>query len=797
VDFAFLSDDENFMAKIPEAYFPCKSTKFSSYSMIKSFVESCIGYKAVSIIYADKNEKNRIEKHELNNKKVLFLTVPFLSEEDKAIFLEESKKELETKSSQGNSISLKRAKERTIKTEGSFRQIDLASANVKRTLNLLRQTFEELEKNDSPWFKDELREDFQDLIQKLEKARSNLRHPCLKIAFVGTTSSGKSTLLNGLIGHRIAPMEAGEMSAGVLCIRNARDMSLTVHETENMSWRAGNYPVKNDEDIYNALRDQNKGIMNLYRQASKENANVKAPEIVITAQLAPKNGGIPGFVMPEDLGLEFYDLPGLKTVTDSRNLGVIQRHLAGSFLLIVLNYSATDSEKRNKLLDEIEYAVDSICRNKDALLFVLNRVDERNSDDDPLETRVMSLQEDIKVYLKLAELPVIISMSALPLYLLQTAWGAGSVPIYEQGLKDKVCTQIEKFFDDCSKIVRTISKENPEKKAWFNEHNEDNIDDWISHDIGRLLQWVYEYSGADKFWEAMQKKLDEQIGAIIINPALEGTPSLLEEFASKLDRVVHVLGLSTKEEIQNEKEKVESLSKDIKKRIKAFKEEFIKDFKGSIEACKTRELENIINIKHKQFMEMRDILRQITIDLHDTIMVPIRDALIESDADAGKLDKLERILSESIPPNLASDIRRMTTHLLTRDYGRYAEKGHTLQCRIEEKDSKAEEIQRLQEIDKRRRDLAGYVDRALLSRSKLLLQKKLNYFQNVTQDIIQEAMISLTEHFLDQVSGINTKSMFVPKAVTSKNINLPDDVFSKITIEQADKLMKTTVWEKY
>ena len=41
---------------------------------------------------------------------------------------------------------------------------------------------------------------------------------CFRIATIGTTSSGKSTIVNALIGRRIAPIEAGEMSGGVLTL---------------------------------------------------------------------------------------------------------------------------------------------------------------------------------------------------------------------------------------------------------------------------------------------------------------------------------------------------------------------------------------------------------------------------------------------------------------------------------------------------------------------------------------------------------------------------------------------------
>jgi ribosome biogenesis GTPase A len=54
--------------------------------------------------------------------------------------------------------------------------------------------------------------------QAYEESVVRLNNPNFTIATIGTTSSGKSTIVNALIGRKIAPIEAGEMSGGVLTI---------------------------------------------------------------------------------------------------------------------------------------------------------------------------------------------------------------------------------------------------------------------------------------------------------------------------------------------------------------------------------------------------------------------------------------------------------------------------------------------------------------------------------------------------------------------------------------------------
>lgn len=205
-------------------------------------------------------------------------------------------------------------------------------------------------------------------------------------------------------------------------------------------------------------------------------------------------------------------------------------------------------------------------------MFVLNRIDERNKEDYPLEDRTAKLKTDIKNNLELKKEPEIIPMSALPLYHVQSAWGAEARPLYEKDDSDKrkSMEHLKGFFEDCPKIINSIKKEDGDKKQWFNNHDAGNLDEWEADDIPRLLGWVYKYSGAMRFWETLRRKLAEQIGAIIINPALGETVSALEEFSRRLsgkNGVMETLRLSSEEAIQQKREEVEKLASNIKKKI--------------------------------------------------------------------------------------------------------------------------------------------------------------------------------------------------------------------------------------
>ncbi|MDR1030747.1 MAG: dynamin family protein [Treponema sp.] len=687
--------------------------------------------------------------------------------------------------------------------DNAFDQIEAAAQRVKDVHDTVQEVARTMQ--ETLWFGNTgLMLDLQNLIDGLNRAYQELCHPCLKIAFVGTTSSGKSTLLNGLSGRRIAPIEAGEMSAGVVRIRNDTTLSMTVLETANMAWKAGSYDVQSDDEIYRALRDKESGIMERYWKANAKNTEVMAPQIEITAPLAPKNGGIPRFQMPPSLGLEFYDLPGLKNVTDSRNLQVIQKYLAGSFLVVVLNYSDTNSDTRKKLLLEIKQTVVSVCKNKEALVFVLNRIDERNSDDDPLEECIEGLRKDIQAALELNEAPLIIPMSALPLYHLQTAWGVEREPLYAKGQIEKSKEHLRKFFVDCAKIIASMRDESEEKDAWFNTHTKRNIDKegvWNSNDVPQLLGWVYEYSRGYEFWKILQMKLDEQIGAIIINPAIGKTVNMLETFSGQLKGLLAILQLSTEEEIKKEKALIEVLAQDIKKKLEDFKAQFIWDFNESIEACRKRDLHAIENSRYAtQFGEMQDILRKIRIDIYETVLTPIYNTLCDCDSD--HLDALEQQLGEAVPRKLAHDVRRIVNDLVNKGYmAQYARNGFTIKCKESEKSRHTDELECMKSLKHicysffypRLKEL-------LIYRSKLLLQQQISFFEEKTKVILSGAMVQLFGDIKELIPNVQLESMLIPiQMQKTSEVTLPDNLFS-LDEEQEGSILteqeSREVWEK-
>ena len=649
----------------------------------------------------------------------------------------------------------------------AFESIAQAAETVKGIKEGLDMTSSTIEKtiiaDKEKLFPENLCSELKEIIARMDEVYADLQKPCLRLAFIGPTSSGKSTLLNGLIGQTIAPIEAKQMSAGVMRIRNGKDIEMEVLETSDMKWEKGKYDIHSADMIY----ELNKGIMLQYHNAVKEDMKIKAPRIDIKLPIAPKNGGIPSSMIniPDGIELELIDLPGLKTVVDPLNMEVIQQNLVGAFLLIVLNYSETDDDKINKLLSEIKRTVDAICRNKKALLFILNRVDLRNDTDNPLEERISRLEKEIKEKLDLPEDPLIIPMSSLPLYYLQTAWGAEEMPLFRRDGKELSKKHIESFFKNCGNIKTQMEDTSSEKREWLKQHDRFNINEWTDADIQQLLSWVYEHSGASEFWRALQEKLDESIGAVIINPALRNTVNLLEDFSRSAQGILSVRKLSTETEIMRQLEIIKSLAEEIKKKLKLHKEKLHKELKESVENCKVGLPPPI-----SQFKEMDTVRIKIMNDILDNLFTPVFNCILSRSEE--DVEELEKGLIEHIPQQMAIDIRRAINNLLKEGYTEeYAKNGDEIKVDAKRRNQEIlDKVDNLRRVQERLFNVYKCVSSAAEIRCQLLLQEKVNFFNLMIKDITSEAMKDLAKELRENnLDKTDIASLLIPPARGDEN----------------------------
>lgn len=202
------------------------------------------------------------------------------------------------------------------------------------------------------------------------------RNPELILAAVGTTSSGKSTLLNLLAGRWLLPIDVQESPRIVIEIR---------HQTRREATFADGTRVPHDE----AARHR---VVHLAAEGLRTRSSSEPVVLDLAARLrlAPVETGwaaILGRLLERVLpprpvqpclptpGIRLRDLPGVLHEDDAAAWQIIRPRLCDSFILTVLDARETNPRLEDYLLRSVITAVAEWDGDWQRLFFLLNRVD--------------------------------------------------------------------------------------------------------------------------------------------------------------------------------------------------------------------------------------------------------------------------------------------------------------------------------------------------------------------------------------------------------------------------------------
>lgn len=447
-----------------------------------------------------------------------------------------------------------------------------------------------------------LNREYKDILSKIDGAIEQLKHPTLTLATIGTTSSGKSTIVNAFSGRTIAPMSSKEMSAGVLRLLPSDKISVDIKKSNNWEW--GVFSPITDADAYQK-------ISNVFLRYHRFEKITTPPEITVTGPLLwSKHPEMIG--LPNDVGLQFIDLPGLKTLTDSKNIEVIKGYLSKSVCIIAMDYMDVDETRINSLLEELKDIVNALDGNDSSILFLLNRVDLRQNTDGSLRDRLNELTMHIKNTLPIKNKDVqVIPFISLMLYYAQSA-------IKDAHFRDKEISGIDyrqigvlvyKFRDRFSEdrdeqVVAAYNRVKACFRAIFDEYDEYCGSELITTpetvDVLTLIEASYRKSHADTFLAALRERIEKSFEYVIIYPAINNVFKAAEDFASKVKTYVAI-----KRNDSNVKLLMDQISL-LKERVKLIGCPFITDESGQ----KTSDDQEYDAYK-SQLEKIRTILKQI------------------------------------------------------------------------------------------------------------------------------------------------------------------------------------------
>lgn len=363
---------------------------------------------------------------------------------------------------------------------------------------------------------------FKEFLKESDETLSRLKNPMITIATVGTTTSGKSTILNGFTGRDIAPCNIDEMSAGILTFTPSEtENKLIVKESPEGYWFGKTYQNMSDDN----MRTEIERIFGIYK-SKKTNRICSAPQIEVFGKfLWNLNKDI--FDLPENIQFRFIDLPGLRRDKgDRKNLKVIQDVLkeVKPLCVLAMDYSQLATpEALESLLSELTETIKNLDGSTESIIFILNKVDLYN------KGQATTLEDDIQKFRK----RVIAKLSTeLPKYNFDNIEIIPYIGILQNNAQIAIglqhhrkCDKLEYNPDALSLLSTNCSKvfQNSEKsiRRFFNSIIDDlaEKEPIRNDDLKQLLDYAYEISYANQFIEELKHRIKESFYEIVIYPA--------------------------------------------------------------------------------------------------------------------------------------------------------------------------------------------------------------------------------------------------------------------------------------
>lgn len=366
---------------------------------------------------------------------------------------------------------------------------------------------------------------FDDFFAEAGKTVKSLSNPYITIATVGTTSSGKSTILNAMIGRDIAPSDIDEKSAGILTFTPSEtENQLIISPSPEGYWPGRSYNNMSDEEMNKKICE----VFDVYKEKKVNKRICTAPQIEVRGTFL-WNKYLESFGLPSEVKFRFIDLPGLrKEKGDQKNLKVIQDVIGDVKPLCVLamDYSRlADPEALEVLLGELSETVKNLSGSTDSIIFLLNKVDTHTVGG------TTTLEENIEKFRKRVidklstELPKykFDNIKIIPFIGIVYNNAQLSIGLHNFAIDTKLEADTERLYmldTNCGGILR--SKDNRDIRAFYRSI-EDDIADKVplsSENVTQLLKYSYSLSNADKLLEELNIRIKDSFYEIVIYPAI-------------------------------------------------------------------------------------------------------------------------------------------------------------------------------------------------------------------------------------------------------------------------------------
>ncbi|MGL4998131.1 MAG: dynamin family protein [Cetobacterium sp.] len=472
-----------------------------------------------------------------------------------------------------------------------------------------------------------------------------------EIGVIATMSSGKSTLLNAIIGEELMPSKAQACTAKISKIYDDKTKSVFSAKIISNEKIIKEIDVLNSEDLKELNDDENVDLIEI--RGNIENIHSNENQLVLI------------------------DTPGPNNANDikHKNLtyGLIKKDYR-PLILYILNYQQLGINDDKNLLEYIgeEIKKSGDLQSSQRFIFVLNRVDSifENENDDPIEKTI----ENIKEYLLTVgiENPIIIPVSAFTALLIRGGYNKENKKL-KRIKENKIADFCEAYEEDNLNINNymnispsIINKINTKLKK---ESDEEKQAEYLTG-LPALEEYINEYLTKYAAPEKIKKASDTFVN-FIKKEELEN--KIFDEMKKSQDQLkiwktaINEIEKKYKEDIPNIRKRlsgmIDLIKKNMDKKIESY-EIMIENTSNKIKKTKSQEdsdKNNAMKNVKNYINELQNEYTKLRVDMDQDVSKTLKDEVNKLSIFYGK--EVAKISGKHIDKNLS----QMITNVLKLD----------------------------------------------------------------------------------------------------------------------------------
>jgi hypothetical protein len=518
-------------------------------------------------------------------------------------------------------------------------------------------------------------------IQKAIQAfKHEVQNPRITLATTGTTSGGKSSLVNLLCGAEIMPVAVREMSAGTVIIdHDPTARLLRIPPVEGLPPElSGEWPDLPDVAIQHQLTK----LMDAYRQLREEHREPPAPRVIL--QYPTRIGMRPELVgLSKGFQVRIIDLPGFKYVADEHNRQVIRSEIRPALCLMTYNSEECDPVKQQVLLDEIVDQVRELRGSPARMLFILNRIDVFRRDRDWRERMHEFCDKTMqKVRRSIA--------AALPEY------GNQAAQLHGQPLSTgPALYAYQALTSPHERAILALERVDRFFRFLMPEEAQDlpgRISKWSAHDCKMIAEAVWRASYAADFDQTLRQHVQDNLPQLLLPHLLKSVADVAGDCLTSVDQIAHAHIHAKKERYDNECARLASINDDLQALRNASRQELLEmitlsdddDVIGEL-ADRANDLQRHYGLTKDSLVPLYDWSAQLG-NTTQTFLASIHEAISANKA------RPEGYLIDLLPLTQQNDLLVSLKQLRESGYGTYASNGGYLEAKTKDQKDRLKTI---------------------------------------------------------------------------------------------------------